>query len=94
MQPPSEAQPRSSIWTLLLAAMLAVLASAVLFFLTIGVFGTALLVIACVFGLAALHYVVWGRWLGAMIERQVEAERLEAERKSSADEQLRPPPPG
>ena len=27
-----------------------------------------------VFGLAALHYVVWGWWLGRMIRRDVEAE--------------------
>jgi hypothetical protein len=79
--PPEEAKPATSPLSILLALGVLALICIVLFFLTGGFFGLVLAIGGVAFGFAALHYLVWGWWLGALIRRDVEDEEEEAERK-------------
>jgi hypothetical protein len=51
-----------------------------LFFLTSGFFGLVLVMGGGIFAFAALHYVVWGWWLGNVIRADVAEEEAENER--------------
>ncbi len=79
--PPSQDTPSgsprsgwSSLWIFALTGTVLLGAVVVLTFLTIGYFALIVAVGAGVFGLAALHYVVWGRWLTETLRRQAEEE--------------------
>ena len=61
----------------MLALGLAVLVFAVLFVLTSGAIFPAAVAAGVIFGVAALHYVVWGWWLSGFIRRQVDEEQQE-----------------
>ena len=50
-----------------MAATLLMLVCVVLFFLTIGFFGSVLVVMALLFGFAGIHYVIWGWWLSRIV---------------------------
>jgi uncharacterized membrane protein len=71
-EPPSP--QKGSAISIILAAILALVVGAVLIVLTIGVFANVMAAIAILFGVAALHYVVWGRWLMNSVRDEVEAE--------------------
>jgi protein-S-isoprenylcysteine O-methyltransferase Ste14 len=75
-EPPSE-KPRSSLLPITLAVLLLVIICAALFFPTLGSFGIVLVIGCVVFGIAAMHYLLWGWWLGKMIRDDVEAEERE-----------------
>ena len=92
-EPPAPITPRRSVWPLVFAAILAVFASGVLLLLTLGMFGLMLAVAALVFMFVAMHYVVWGRWLGDAIRRDVaEEEAAEALRIAQLNEDSPPTP--
>jgi len=76
MPKPEAPRPSKSWISILLAAMLAAMVAIGLMFLTLGVTGIVILIGAGVFGLAALHYLVWGWWLTRSIREEQEAERL------------------
>jgi len=86
-EPPSA--PQGSALPIILAAILALVIGAVLIVLTIGVFAYVMAAIAILFGVAALHYVVWGRWLMKSVRDEVEAEEQYA--KSNAERAMRDP---
>ncbi|HEX4129987.1 MAG TPA: hypothetical protein VHZ24_08080 [Pirellulales bacterium] len=71
------ASPSRSWWPIVLAALVAMMASAALVFLTLGLFGVVLAIGGGVFALAALHYLVWGQWLSRIIRDEVEREENE-----------------
>ena len=77
MLPAEPSKPRSSCLPILLALGLALLVFAVLFVLTSGKIGYAAIAAGVIFGIAALHYVVWGWWLSGVIRRQVDEEQQE-----------------
>lgn len=92
-EPPQPATPRRSVWPLVFAAILAMFASGVLLLLTLGMFGLMLAVAAMVFLFVAMHYIVWGRWLGDAIRRDVaEEEAAEALRAAQRTEESPPTP--
>jgi hypothetical protein len=84
VRPPDES-PRGSSWLpIALAAVLFGFVCVVLIFLTVGFFGSILVMAGGLFGFAALHYVVWGWWLSKLIRDEVAAE--EEEGRISKDE--------
>jgi len=72
----SDEKPRA--WHSLLAAALTIgllaLAFIVLYVLSLGTIGLALVVGGGLFLIVGLHYIVWGWWLGPAIQREVDAE--------------------
>jgi hypothetical protein len=72
--PPEQSRPKSSPLSILLALGVLALACVVLFFLTGGFFGLVMVIAGVAFAFAALHYLVWGWWLGALIRRDAEEE--------------------
>ncbi|MGD9645522.1 MAG: hypothetical protein AB7U73_07405 [Pirellulales bacterium] len=72
--PPEPPASRGSALPIILAAILAMVVGAVLIVLTIGFFFNVIAAIAILFGVASLHYVVWGRWLSQSIREEAEAE--------------------
>ncbi len=72
----SDDKPRT--WHSLLAAALTIgllaLAFIVLYVLSLGTIGLALIVGGGLFLTVGLHYLVWGWWLGPAIQREVDAE--------------------
>ena len=76
MQSPQQLPPnpphrtRRSLIPLLLAVILFSLVSAVLVFLTLGAFGSMLLIVAVIFLVAGLHYLIWGWWLGNILRQE------------------------
>lgn len=80
--PPPSPTPSSASWlAVLLALALGALAIAVLCLLTGGVLAFALAAALVIFGMAALHYLLWGWWLSTHIRRDVEdSHRAAAER--------------
>ncbi|MBX9788544.1 MAG: hypothetical protein K2Y37_06475 [Pirellulales bacterium] len=84
--PPPEARvPRSSALSIILAALLALFVGAVLIVLTIGFFANVMAAIAILFGVAALHYVVWGRWLSQSLRDEADADEQYAQADSRRD---------
>lgn len=77
-QPPEKPPKTGSFLPLSLAGCLATLVSVALVFLTMGVVGQIAAVVAVLFAIIAFHYIVWGRWLGASIRAEVEAEQARA----------------
>jgi hypothetical protein len=67
-----------------LAGCLGALVGVALLFLTLGFAAQAAGIAAVLFAVVAFHYLVWGRWLGAIIRAEVEAEEREANRSASA----------
>jgi hypothetical protein len=60
-----------------------VLLIAAIYGLSLGTAGPALAIAACVFALGALHYLVWGWWMGRMIREDVEAEESDDESRGA-----------
>lgn len=75
MLPTEPPKPRASCFPILLALGLALLVFAVLYVFTSGKIKYAAAAAGVIFGVAALHYVVWGWWLSGYIRRQVEEEQ-------------------
>lgn len=74
-QPSQPAAPSSrGCFGVLLALGLAFLVFAVLFMLSGGAVAPAVVAAGAIFGVAALHYVIWGWWLSGIIRQQVEDE--------------------
>ena len=73
-RPEPPAPPKGSAIPIILAAILALVVGAILIVLTIGFFFNVMAAIAILFGVAALHYVVWGRWLMNSVRDEVEAD--------------------
>lgn len=82
MPAPEKPPPTGSLLPLSMAGCLAVLASVVLLFLTLGFAGVALATVGVLFAVVAFHYLVWGRWLSQSIRDEVEAEERLAAAKS------------
>ncbi len=77
---PSEAKPRRSAWSIVLAGFFAVLLFGGICLLSAPLVGVAIGAAMIVGGLclvAFLHYIVWGYWLGDAIRREVEEEEEE-----------------
>lgn len=74
---PKEAQSSSqgSILALSLTGCLSVMAAIVLVFLTVGIAGNLIGIVAALFAFVAMHYLLWGRWLSDSIRAEVEAEQ-------------------
>jgi len=66
---PSPRQPGSWI-SLFLAAIFFMMCAMALTLLTLGYGGIILAVVAALFGIILFHYLVWGWWLSALIERE------------------------
>lgn len=64
------AQQRTSLVPVILAVLAAILVCGVLFFLTGGFIAVVIIMAGLIGGFAALHYVVWGWWLGKLIEHE------------------------
>ena len=62
--------PRRSVLSILLAFVLLGLASAVLFFLTLGSFGQVIAIGGIILLVIGFHYLVWGWWLGKIIQAE------------------------
>jgi hypothetical protein len=67
----------------LLALVLAGLVFAGLFLLTGGGVLPAALAAGAIFGVAALHYILWGWWLSGIIHQQVEEEERNGPEQTS-----------
>lgn len=77
LSPSSGAGPsRSGAWIYVLLAGVAALGAVALLAV---VFPQAIAVAVGVFALVALHYAVWGWWLGPLLREQVEAETASKE---------------
>ncbi|HTQ40669.1 MAG TPA: hypothetical protein VMJ32_16725 [Pirellulales bacterium] len=74
---PALAKPRGSLWTLVIVTAMAAGFFISLYFLA-GELGPIVLgiglILGSIFVIACLHYLLWGRWLGDSIRREVEAE--------------------
>jgi hypothetical protein len=84
-RPPEVERSRGSLWSVLLAGLVGLGFFAGLCFILWPLLGVGL-GIAIVVGLFCLvamgHYLLWGRWLGDTIRREVEEEEREAENLS------------
>jgi hypothetical protein len=74
----SEAPQRGSWLGLLLMALVVGAIGVVLFVLSLGQLLPILVMGGLIFLVTAFHYVVWGWWLGRMIEREAQEEELES----------------
>jgi hypothetical protein len=76
-QPPETTKPRGSIWSIIIAGATGLSLFIGMFFLA-GALGPIVLGVGLVLGaiyvIACLHYLLWGRWLGAAIRQEVEEE--------------------
>lgn len=91
LQPPQKPPQTGSLLPIGLAGCLATMAGVALVFLTLGFAGQIIAVALVLFAVVAFHYVVWGRWLGAMIRAEVQAEEAkrladQADPPASSDE--------
>jgi len=68
MPPPAPPPARSPWVSIVLASVVGLFLFAALLLLT----GGAAIVGVLAFGFAAVHYLVWGWWLGGIIRREVE----------------------
>lgn len=80
-EPPQE-EPESSgrggsWWMVMLAVMLAVFFAGGLIVLSMGAFSWVIALGLGIFLFAALHYLLWGWWLGGVIHRDVAREEEE-----------------
>jgi cobalamin biosynthesis protein CobD/CbiB len=77
---PETAKSRRSIWSVVIAGIVAMALFIGLFFLA-GALGPIVLGVGLVLGaiyvIACLHYLLWGRWLGDAIREEVEAEEAD-----------------
>ena len=72
--PASEPPKSKGCLGVLMALGVAALVFVVLFMLSGGAIAPAAVLAAAIFGVAALHYVIWGWWLSGIIRQQVEDE--------------------
>ncbi len=75
MPPPPVEKPKTSIWPIALAAVLAIMVLVALSFLTMGFFALVVIIGGVVFGVAALHYLVWGWWLSDLLKDEAAEQR-------------------
>jgi hypothetical protein len=77
--PQKTERPQRGSWlALLLMFLLAGAVGVVLFVLSLGQLLPILVMGGLIFLVTAFHYVVWGWWLGKMIEREAREEELES----------------
>ena len=93
-EPPQPPAPRTSLWPFVFAGIFAVLVSGVLFVLTLGAFGLLLIAAGGLLLVAALHYYLWGRWLGDAIRRDVAEEEAEEALRAASQQRDDEPPVG
>jgi hypothetical protein len=67
-------KPRGSWLSIALAGMLGVVALIVLSFLTLGQMLPVAVIGGLIFAFVGFHYVVWGWWLGKLIQQAGEEE--------------------
>lgn len=82
LKPPPPKPPQTgSLLPIGMAGCLALLVGVALVFLTLGFAGQIAAVVFVLFAVVAFHYLIWGRWLGAMIraEAQAEQDRLDSQ---------------
>ena len=73
-RPSEPAKPRGGPLALILAGMLALVVFAGLFVLLAQIAVALVAGFVLILLAAAFHYLVWGRWIGESIRREVEAE--------------------
>ncbi len=78
-RPPATSKQAASCLPIALAGTLLVMSLAVLFVLSIGLIGPVVVVACLMFAMVGFHYVVWGWWLGAMIQKEDELEQHDDE---------------
>ncbi|MBW3598351.1 MAG: hypothetical protein KY475_13900 [Planctomycetes bacterium] len=72
---PPEKIPRRSSWlSIFLAMLLLLIVGLVLLVLSLGQLLPVLVIGGLIFLVTGFHYLVWGWWLGRMIEREAENE--------------------
>jgi hypothetical protein len=79
---PEEPPPRGSIWSVIIAGIVGLVLFGGLSLMFLPIIGVALAVPAIVgvfFLIVVLHYLIWGHWLRAAIQREVEEEDRIAE---------------
>lgn len=74
LTPPEPPKRGGSFVPILLASILAIIVCTVLFFLTLGGFIVVIVIGGAIFVVGAMHYVLWGWWLGRVIKEDVDAE--------------------
>ena len=73
--PLPEEEPRGRSWLgIFLASFFGLIIFSALVFLTQGMLAFVLVIAASVFGLTALHYLVWGWWLEQLIRQSEETD--------------------
>lgn len=75
LRPPTKSPQTGSWLPIGMAGCLAGVAGVALVFLTLGFAGQIAAVVFMLFAVAAFHYLIWGRWLGALIRAEVQAEQ-------------------
>ena len=71
--PPSSNRPRRSILSIALAFLMLVGVCLLLTVLTMGWFAPVIAIAGMIFLIVAVHYLVWGWWLGAAIQKEAES---------------------
>lgn len=76
LKPPTPSRPPEGSWlSILLVLMLLGTTLAILSFLTLGAMvGAIVLALMVLPGVVLFHYLLWGWWLGKMIEQDADAE--------------------
>ena len=83
MQPADDGKQKKSLIPVLLAALVGLALIVAMVFLSAGIFAGVVVMAVGVFGIAGLHYIVWGWWLSKLIHEEQEAE--------AAEQRLKPP---
>jgi hypothetical protein len=73
---PAPPPPRGSWLSIVLTGFVLMLAAIVLFVLSLGQLLPILVIGGLIFLATAFHYLVWGWWLGKMIQREAEEEEV------------------
>jgi len=80
MSPDEPIPKRSSLLSTVMTFTVIALLVAAIYGLSLGTAGPALIIAAGVFALGALHYMMWGWWMGRKIREDVEAEERDSDK--------------
>jgi hypothetical protein len=74
---PAEPRPRGGWLSIILTIVFLGIGGVVLFVLSLGQLLPVLVIGALIFLVTGFHYLVWGWWLGKMIQQEAESEDAE-----------------